>query len=77
MSLSLDSGERRRPELSEQTPPIEQSFFAKLIHTPGDRNLRLLCRNDRIPNSGRQDLNLRPLDPQSSALAKLRHAPQF
>ena len=25
--------------------------------------------------SGRQDLNLRPLDPQSSALAKLRHAP--
>jgi hypothetical protein len=26
--------------------------------------------------SGRQDLNLRPLDPQSSALAKLRHAPK-
>ncbi len=25
--------------------------------------------------SGRQDLNLRPLDPQSSALARLRHAP--
>ncbi len=25
--------------------------------------------------SGRQDLNLRPLDPQSSALAKLRYAP--
>ena len=28
-------------------------------------------------HSGRQDLNLRPLDPQSSALAKLRHAPQY
>gem|GEM_PF-5823691 len=27
--------------------------------------------------SGRQDLNLRPLDPQSSALAKLRHAPDI
>ena len=26
--------------------------------------------------SGRQDSNLRPLDPQSSALAKLRHAPK-
>ena len=26
--------------------------------------------------SGRQDLNLRPLDPQSNALAKLRYAPQ-
>ena len=26
-------------------------------------------------HSGRQDLNLRPLDPQSSALAMLRHAP--
>ena len=25
--------------------------------------------------SGRQDLNLRPRDPQSRALAKLRHAP--
>ena len=25
--------------------------------------------------SGRQDLNLRPLDPQSSALARLRYAP--
>ena len=25
--------------------------------------------------SGRQDLNLRPSDPQSDALAKLRHAP--
>jgi hypothetical protein len=28
-----------------------------------------------LQKSGRQDLNLRPLDPQSSALAKLRHAP--
>jgi len=27
--------------------------------------------------SGRQDLNLRPLDPQSSALARLRHAPKY
>ena len=27
--------------------------------------------------SGWQDLNLRPLDPQSSALAKLRHIPFF
>ena len=27
--------------------------------------------------SGRQDLNLRPLDPQSSTLAKLRHAPNL
>ena len=26
--------------------------------------------------SGRQDLNLRPRDPQSRALAKLRHAPE-
>ncbi len=26
--------------------------------------------------SGREDLNLRPHDPQSCALAKLRHAPQ-
>ena len=25
--------------------------------------------------SGRQDLNLRPFDPQSNALARLRHAP--
>ena len=25
--------------------------------------------------SGRQDLNLRPLDPQSSALTRLRHCP--
>ena len=31
-------------------------------------------KGDKI-ESGRQDLNLRPLDPQSSALAKLRHAP--
>ena len=28
-----------------------------------------------LKTSGRQDLNLRPLDPQSSALARLRHAP--
>ena len=28
-------------------------------------------------HSGRQDLNLRPLDPQSSTLAKLRHAPNL
>ena len=27
--------------------------------------------------SGRRDLNPRPLDPQSSALAKLRYAPRF
>ncbi len=27
--------------------------------------------------SGRQDSNLRPLHPQCSALAKLRHAPNF
>ncbi len=27
-------------------------------------------------NSGREDLNLRPLDPQSSALTGLRHAPK-
>ena len=26
--------------------------------------------------SGRRDLNPRPLDPQSSTLAKLRHAPE-
>ena len=54
-------------------------------------NLRLddvtICGNYRLPisilaennnrplNSGRQDLNLRPRDPQSRALAKLRHAP--
>ena len=30
---------------------------------------------NKLKKSGRQDLNLRPLDPQSSALAKLRHAP--
>ena len=29
----------------------------------------------RIFKSGRQDLNLRPLAPHASALAKLRHAP--
>ena len=29
-----------------------------------------------LAKSGRQDLNLRPLDPQSSALARLRHAPK-
>jgi hypothetical protein len=29
----------------------------------------------RVQWSERQDLNLRPLDPQSSALAKLSHAP--
>ena len=28
-----------------------------------------------LQKSGRQDLNLRPRDPQSRALAKLRHAP--
>ena len=28
-----------------------------------------------LQKSGRQDLNLRPHDPQSCALAKLRHAP--
>ena len=27
--------------------------------------------------SGREDLNLRPLDPQSSALSRLRHAPMW
>ena len=27
------------------------------------------------PESGREDLNLRPLDPQSSALTRLRYAP--
>ena len=30
----------------------------------------------QLKTSGRQDLNLRPLDPQSSALARLRHAPK-
>ena len=30
-----------------------------------------------LKKSGRQDLNLRPLDPQSSALARLRHVPCF
>ncbi len=29
----------------------------------------------RLYESGRQDLNLRPSDPQSDALARLRHAP--
>ena len=29
-----------------------------------------------LSESGRQDLNLRPLDPQSNALAKLRYAPE-
>ena len=29
-----------------------------------------------LQKSGRQDLNLRPRDPQSRALAKLRHAPR-
>ena len=29
----------------------------------------------KIVKSGRRDLNPRPLDPQSSALAKLRYAP--
>ena len=42
------------------------------------------CRNEKSPKpflvkgfrkSGRQDLNLRPSDPQSDALARLRHAP--
>lgn len=27
--------------------------------------------------SGREDLNLRPLDPQSSALTRLRYVPKF
>jgi hypothetical protein len=30
----------------------------------------------RLNVSGRQDLNLRPFDPQSNALARLRHAPK-
>ena len=37
----------------------------------------LICKNLRLLflKSGRQDLNLRPLAPQASALARLRHAP--
>jgi hypothetical protein len=49
--------------------------------TPCDCNTKqefaLACTDVQTPDqSGRQDLNLRPLDPQSSALAKLRHAPK-
>ena len=37
----------------------------------------ILVENHTRPlKSGRQDLNLRPLAPHASALAKLRHAPQ-
>jgi hypothetical protein len=47
----------------ENTPP----------RTPKKRTQFL--RNQNLKKSGRQDLNLRPLAPHASALAKLRHAP--
>ena len=34
-------------------------------------------RTNLFPMSGRRDLNPRPLDPQSSTLSKLRHAPRY
>jgi hypothetical protein len=38
----------------------------------GNRNSRI---SNRLCQSGRQDLNLRPLGPEPSALARLSHAP--
>ncbi len=44
---------------------------------PDNRNSPLTSADNELQNSGRLDLNQRPLDPQSSALTRLSHAPEF
>ena len=68
---------------SFQKRQIIDSVFLKLrlddVNLCADYKLpfSILAENGDHPlNSGRQDLNLRPRDPQSRALAKLRHAPK-
>ena len=51
---------------------------AKMVKTAKKGSLPQRCKflsRRELLKSGRQDLNLRPRDPQSRALAKLRHAP--
>src|SRR5690349_16796047 len=70
--------ERRRPILS----PCQARMRFSRVSDPGRATKKRgcgLCRNPfeciALIQSGRRDLNPRPLDPQSSALAKLRYAP--
>ena len=63
---------RRRQEWAGINPGVREMIDAAPFSSR--RSLRD-CPSCFSVKSGRRDLNPRPLDPQSSALAKLRYAP--
>ena|GEM_PF-5939976 len=66
------SGRARAPA-RQQVRQAARSHAARDKTKPSESN-DLKCRRTQ---SGREDSNLRPLDPQSSALTRLRYAPSL
>ena len=78
-SRTLRRGQQESPFQSEgRIDRIETHVAGRRATLTGRSSITSPTIRDRTViqgKSGRQDLNLRPLDPQSSALARLRHAP--
>jgi hypothetical protein len=88
VAASVDYLDSTRLLPAKQALPHDRLWKAnwhnQLAYSPENRPRRRMAGNPNVgiqpelrieSESGRQDLNLRPLDPQSSALARLRHAP--
>jgi hypothetical protein len=67
-----------RRKYGERMPVCAHAEGCRFVQGEGDVYDTLALHDGRCKIiSGREDLNLRPLDPQSSALTGLRHAPKY